>query len=302
MAKVLISGGTGSIGSLMADFLHRQGHEVGLLSRSEKNDGTFKTYKWNIKDNYLDPEALESCDYIIHLAGAGIADKAWTAGRKKEIIESRVLSTDLLYNQVKKHKTPLKAFISASAVGYYGQVTSNKNFTEKDKSANDFVGKTCFLWEQAAEQFEDLGIRTVRLRIGVVLMEKGGALEKMVQPIRMGFGSPLGSGKQYIPWIHVDDLIGMFYKALTSDDMSGAYNAVAPEPASNAEFTRILARVLNKKLWLPNVPAFVLKALLGERASLVLKGSRVSSQKIESTGFTFKYGSLEPALKNLLSG
>jgi hypothetical protein len=302
MAKVLISGGTGSIGSLMADFLHRQGHEVGLLSRSEKNDGTFKTYKWNIKDNYLDPEALESCDYIIHLAGAGIADKAWTAGRKKEIIESRVLSTDLLYNQVKKHKTPLKAFISASAVGYYGQVTSNKNFTEKDKSANDFVGKTCFLWEQAAEQFEDLGIRTVRLRIGVVLMEKGGALEKMVQPIRMGFGSPLGSGKQYIPWIHVDDLIGMFYKALTSDDMSGAYNAVAPEPARNAEFTRILARVLNKKLWLPNVPAFVLKALLGDRASLVLKGSRVSSQKIESTGFTFKYTSLEPALKNLLSG
>ncbi len=302
MAKVLISGGTGSIGSLMADFLHRQGHEVGLLSRSEKNDGTFKTYQWNIKDNYLDPEALESCDYIIHLAGAGIADKAWTAGRKKEIIESRVLSTDLLYNQVKKHKTPLKAFISASAVGYYGQVTSNKNFTEKDKSANDFVGKTCFLWEQAAEQFENLGIRTVRLRIGVVLMEKGGALEKMVQPIRMGFGSPLGSGKQYIPWIHVDDLIGMFYKALTSDDMSGAYNAVAPEPASNAEFTRILARALNKKLWLPNVPAFVLKALLGDRASLVLKGSRVSSQKIESTGFTFKYASLETALKNLLSG
>jgi hypothetical protein len=133
-------------------------------------------------------------------------------------------------------------------------------------------------------------------------MEKGGALEKMVQPIRMGFGSPLGSGKQYIPWIHVDDLIGMFYKALTSDDMSGAYNAVAPEPANNADFTRILARVLNKKLWLPNVPAFVLKALLGDRASLVLKGSRVSSQKIESTGFTFKYTSLEPALKNLLSG
>ena len=302
MAKVLISGGTGSIGNLMADFLHRQGHEVGLLSRSRQNGGTFKTYQWNIKENYLDPEALESCDYIIHLAGAGIADKAWTAGRKKEIIESRVLSTDLLYNQVKKHKTPLKAFISASAVGYYGQVTSDKIFTEKDKSANDFVGKTCFLWEQSAERFEELGIRTLRLRIGVVLMEKGGALEKMAQPIRMGVGSPLGSGKQYIPWIHVDDLIGMFYKALTSEDMSGAYNAVAPEPASNAEFTRILARVLNKNLWLPNVPSFVLKTLLGERASLVLKGSRVTSQKIESTGFTFKYGSLEPALKNLLSG
>jgi len=300
MAKVLISGGTGSIGSLMADFLHRQGHEVGLLSRSKKNGGTYKTFQWNIKDNYLDPEALESCDYIIHLAGAGIADKAWSAGRKKEIIESRVLSTDLLYNQVKHHKTPLKAFISASAVGYYGQVTSDRTFTEKDKSANDFVGKTCFLWEQSAERFEELGIRTVRLRIGVVLMEKGGALEKMAQPVRMGVGSPLGSGKQYIPWIHVDDLIGMFYKALTGIDMSGAYNAVAPAPATNAEFTRILAQVLKKKLWLPNVPAFVLKALLGERASLVLKGSRVSSEKIEDSGFRFKYPSLQPALENLL--
>lgn len=301
MAKVLISGGTGSIGRLMADFLHRQGHEVGLLSRTRKNDGTFKTYQWNIKDNYLDPEALESCDYIIHLAGAGIADKAWTAQRKKEIIESRVVSTDLLYNQVKRRKTPLKAFISASAVGYYGQVTSDRVFTEKDKSANDFVGKTCFLWEQSAERFEQLGIRTVRLRIGVVLMEKGGALEKMAQPIRMGVGSPLGTGEQFIPWIHVDDLIAMFYNALTNKDMSGVYNAVAPEPVNNAEFTRILAEVLNKKLWLPNVPAFVLKALLGERASLVLKGSRVSSQKIESVGFTFKYPSLKPALKNLMA-
>lgn len=300
MAKVLISGGTGSIGQLMAKFLHQQGHEVGLLSRSEKNDGMFKTYRWDIRENYLDPEALKSCEYIIHLAGAGIADKAWTSKRKKEIIESRVLSTDLLYNQVKQNKTPLKAFISASAVGYYGQVTSDRIFKEKDKSANDFVGKTCFLWEQAAERFEDLGIRTVRLRIGVVLMEKGGALEKMAQPIRMGVGSPLGSGRQFIPWIHVDDLIGMFFKALTDTDMSGAYNAVSPAPVDNAEFTRILAQVLNKRIWLPNVPAFVLKALLGERASLVLKGSRVSSKKIESVGYKFEYAALEPALKNLL--
>lgn len=301
MAKVLISGGTGSIGQLMAKFLHRQGHEVGLLSRSENNDGIFKTYRWDIGENYLDPEALKSCEYIIHLAGAGIADKAWTSKRKKEIIESRVLSTDLLYNQVKLHKTLLKAFISASAVGYYGQVTSDRIFKEKDKSANDFVGKTCFLWEQAAERFEELGIRTVRLRIGVVLLEQGGALEKIAQPIRIGVGSPLGSGKQFIPWVHVDDLIGMFFKALTDKDMSGAFNAVSPNPVNNAEFTRTLAQVLNKRIWLPNVPAFVLKALLGERASLVLKGSRVSSKKIEDAGYDFEYTSLEPALKNLLT-
>lgn len=301
MAKVLISGGTGSIGSLMADFLHQRGHEVGLLSRSKHNGGAYKTYQWNIEENYLDPEALKSCEYIIHLAGAGIADKKWTAERKKEIIESRVLSTDLLYNKVNEHKTPLKAFISASAVGYYGQLTSDRIFNEEDKSANDFVGKTCFLWEQSAERFEKLGIRTVRLRIGVVLMEKGGALEKMAEPVRMGVGSPLGSGKQFIPWVHVDDLIGMFYKALTNDDMSGAYNAVAPTPVNNAEFTRILAKVLNKKLWLPNVPAFVLKVLLGERASLVLKGSRVSSQKMENTGFDFQYRFLQSALEDLLA-
>ncbi len=302
MAKVLISGGTGSIGTLMAEFLHRQGHEVGLLSRSKRNDGNFKSYQWNIKENYLDPEALQSCEYIIHLAGAGIADKKWTAERKKEIIESRVSSTDLLYNKVKEHKTALKAFISASAVGYYGQVTVDQIFTEKDKSANDFVGKTCFLWEQSAERFEELGIRTVRLRIGVVLMEQGGALEKIAQPIRMGAGAPLGSGKQFIPWVHVDDLISIFYKALTDSNMSGAYNTVAPKPVSNAEFTQVLAQVLNKKLWLPNVPGFVLKIVLGERASLVLEGSRVSSRKIEGTGFEFQYASLQPALKNLLAG
>ena len=300
MAKVLISGGTGSIGRRMASFLHQEGHEVSLLSRSESNNGTFKTYQWNIKENYLDPEALNSCDYIIHLAGAGIADKAWTAQRKKEIIESRVQSTDLLFNKVKQSKTPLKAFICASAIGYYGQKTSDRIFTEEDKSANDFVGKTCFLWEQSAERFEELGIRTVRIRIGVVLMEKGGALEKMAQPIRMGVGSPLGSGRQFIPWIHVDDLIGVFNKALTNDTLSGAFNAVSPEHVNNTTFTKALAKVLNKKLWLPNVPGFVLKIVLGERAALVLKGSRVSSQKIESTGFKFEYPSLEPALENLL--
>ena len=206
MSKVLISGGTGSIGTMLADFLRDQGHEIGLLSRSEKQNGPYRTYRWNIKDNYLDPEALESCEYIIHLAGAGIADKAWTSQRKKEIIESRVLSTDLLFNKVKEHKPPLKAFISASAVGYYGQLTSDQIFKEEDEPANDFVGKTCFLWEQAADRFEDLGIRTVKIRIGVVLMTQGGALEKMVQPIRLGVGSPLGSGKQYIPWVHVDDV------------------------------------------------------------------------------------------------
>ena len=300
MSKVLISGGTGSIGRLMADSLHRQGFEVCLLSRSVNPNSTYKTYRWNIYDNYLDPEALKSCEYIIHLAGAGIADKSWSKKRKKEIIESRVLSTDLLYNKVKETNTQLKAFISASAVGYYGQLTSDHIFVEEDESANDFVGKTCFLWEQAVERFEELGIRTVMIRIGVVMMAEGGALEKMAQPVRMGVGAALGSGKQFIPWIHVEDLIGIFSLALKEDDMSGPYNAVAPRPVTNNEFTKVLAKVMDKKLFLPNVPGFVLKTILGERASLVLKGSRVSSKKIQDKGFEFQYEHLEPALKNLL--
>ena len=300
MAKVLISGGTGSIGLLMADHLYKLGHDVGLLSRSKKPDSKFQVYLWDPAENALDPAALESCEYIIHLAGAGIADRPWTKERKNEIIDSRVSSTDFLYNKVVELKPPIKAFVSASAVGYYGQMTTDRIFVEKNKAANDFVGKTCFLWEQAAERFEDLGIRTVRLRIGIVLMEEGGALEKMAKPVKMGFGAILGSGKQYIPWIHWKDLIGMFDKAMSDTRMSGPYNAVAPSYVTNAEFTRILGRVLGKPIWLPKAPGFVLKAILGERASLLLKGSRVSAEKIMSSGFEFEYGDLEKALRDLL--
>jgi uncharacterized protein (TIGR01777 family) len=302
MAKILISGGTGSIGLLMADYLQERGHEVGLLSRSKRADIGFQVYLWDPAENMLDPEALDSCEYIIHLAGAGIADKTWTRERKKEIIESRVGSTDLLHRKVREQNPPLKAFISASAVGYYGQVTSDRIFVENTKAANDFVGKTCFLWEQAAERFEDLGIRTVRLRLGIVLMENGGALEKMSKPVQMGFGAALGTGRQFIPWIHWKDVIGLFDKALSDTRMSGAYNAVAPAFTTNAEFTKALGRVLTKPIWLPNVPGFVLKVLLGERASLVLKGSRVSAEKAVTAGFEFEYSDLDKALQDLLGG
>ena len=300
MAKVLISGGTGAIGQRLARALGSQGHEVGLLSRSDGRHAEFKTYLWDPDRNELEAEALEGCDYIIHLAGAGIADKAWTTSRKKEIIDSRVKSTDLLFNKVREMGTPLKAFVAASAVGYYGQVTSDRIFVEKNKAANDFVGKTCFLWEQASEQFEELGIRTVRLRIGVVLMADSGALAKMAKPARMGLGAVLGSGRQYLPWIHWKDLVGLFMKAMTDSSMKGPYNAVAPSFVTNAEFTHSLGKVLGKPVWLPKAPGFVLKAILGERASLLLQGSRVSSEKALASGFEFEFPELEPALEDLL--
>ena len=300
MAKVLISGGTGAIGQRLADVLRSQGHEVGLLSRSAGKQAEFQTYYWDPERNELDTEALKGCEYIIHLAGAGIADKAWTTKRKKEIIDSRVKSTDLLFNKVKELGTPLKAFVAASAVGYYGQLTSERIFREKNKAANDFVGKTCFLWEQASEQFEELGIRTVRLRIGIVLMEDAGALEQMARPVRMGLGAVLGSGRQYLPWVHWKDLVSLFVKAMSDPTMNGPYNAVAPSFVDNAEFTRTLGRVLGKPVWLPKAPGFVLKAILGERASLLLQGSRVSAEKVIASGFTFEFPELEPALADLL--
>lgn len=302
MSKVLISGGTGSVGRLLSEFLTEEGHEVSLLSRNPGSNDKYSTFLWNPSESFLDPKALEGCEYIIHLAGAGIADKNWTSQRKKAIIESRVQSTDLLFNSVKKLQVPLKAFISASAVGYYGQINSTRIFKEEDQSANDFVGKTCFLWEQAAQRFEELKVRTVRIRIGIVLMKQGGALEKMAKPIRLGFGGVLGSGEQYIPWIHSTDLIRIFGKVLANTDMHGAFNAVAPSFNTNKDFTLKLAKVLGKKIWLPPVPSFVLKGILGERALLLLKGSRVSSEKLIESGYQFEHLELEEALHDLLAG
>ncbi len=302
MSKVLISGGTGSVGRLLSEFLTEEGHDVSLLSRNPGSNDKYPTFLWNPSESFLDPKALEGCECIIHLAGAGIAEKNWTSQRKKDIIESRVRSTDLLYNSVKKLKVPLKAFISASAVGYYGQINSTRIFKEEDQSANDFVGKTCFLWEQAAQRFEQLKVRTVRIRIGIVLMKQGGALEKMAKPIRLGFGAVLGSGEQYIPWIHSTDLIRIFAKALVSDDLQGAYNAAAPSFNTNKGFTLKLAKVLGKKIWLPPVPPLVLKGIFGERAVLLLKGSRVSSEKLIESGYQFEHVELEEALNDLLAG
>ena len=223
MKKVLITGGTGLIGKRLSFLLASRGYEVRILSRSNSLKNNYKTFLWNVTEQYINDSAFEGLNHIIHLAGAGIADKRWSEKRKKEIIDSRVASTNLLYNTVKRLEIPLSSFISASATGFYGAVTSETIFKEIDKPAKDFLGKVCSLWERSIFQFKEIKIRTVALRTGIVLSKDGGALKKMKTPII----TALGNGKQYMPWIHIDDLCELYIKAIEDQEFKGAFNAVS---------------------------------------------------------------------------
>jgi uncharacterized protein len=299
MSTVLITGGTGLIGKHLCSELRQRGFQVVLLSRSINLNVEVKTYAWDLEKSEIDREAIEIADYIIHLAGANIGDKRWTTKQKKLIIDSRVKTTQSIFYAIKENKNKIKAFISASAVGYYGTSTSDKIFEESDVAGNDFLAKTCSQWEQAVDRFEEIGIRTVKLRTGIVLTKQSGALSKMAQPVKMGIGSALGNGRQYLPWIHIDDLCSIYIKAIEDSRMNGAYNAVAPDHKTDAEFTRTLARVLKKPFWLPNVPAILLKIIFGEMSVLLLNGNRVSDAKIIASGYKFKFPFLESALSDL---
>lgn len=300
MAQVLISGGSGLVGKALCEKLQVKGYDLAILSRRKNKNHTFKTYHWDPRTNQIDSDAIASSDYIIHLAGANIAEKRWSSSRKKLILDSRIQSANLIFKEVSKQKKVLKAFISASAVGYYGAVTTDDIFTEEHQAADDFLGQTCLKWEQATKQFKTLGIRTSILRTGLVLNKQGGALSKMLIPVKMGLASAIGSGKQYLPWIHIEDLCELYIKTIEDFSMEGVFNAVAPDFQTNKSFTQSLAKTLNKPFFLPNVPAFLLKLVLGELSVLILKGSRVSADKLQSLGFIFKYQNLESALKDLL--
>ncbi len=298
MASILVTGGTGLIGKYLCNLLRQKGHSVSILSRNKTSQ--LNTFYWNVDANYIDPEALINIDFIIHLAGAGIVDKRWTKSRKVELINSRVNSTNLLFEKIKEHNPNLKGFISASGIGYYGATTTDKIFKEEDKPGTDFISEICILWEKAVNQFNSIGIKTVIFRTGIVLTKEGGALEKISKPIKLGFGSALGSGHQYMPWIHIDDLCKMYLEAIEKEKFNGIYNATAPEHITNKAFTKSIAKLLGKHIWLPNIPSFILKIILGEMSIILLKGSRISCEKLEKLNFQFKYPKLKIALENLV--
>lgn len=290
MAKILITGGTGLVGTRLTQLLTDRKHEVRILTR---NPDAKNEYKWDVSKRYIDVKALENIDYIIHLAGAGIADKRWTEDRKKIIIDSRVETGNLLFQKVKENKIPLKGFISASGSNFYGAKTTTVIYTESDNAGNDFLGDVCVKWEQAAHQFSELQIPITILRTGIVLSKTGGALEKMKTPII----SPLGTGNQYMAWIHIDDLCGIYIKAV-EEELVGVYNTVAPEYHTSKTFSKILASVIKRPFLPLPVPGFLLKLVFGELAIILLEGSRLSAKKI-SDNYQFKYANLKEALQNL---
>lgn len=299
--KVVITGGTGLIGRELQKKISDLGFQVVILSRKPQvSDIQGVSYAlWDVEKGEIDKETVCNADYIIHLAGANIADKKWTNTQKKVIIDSRVKSADLIFKILKENKHQVKGFISASGISYYGTVTTDKVFIESDALGKDFLATVCDVWEKSTLQFQKIGIRTVCLRTGVVFAKEGSALQKMAKPVKIGIGSAIGSGKQIMPLIHIKDMAQLYVEAITNNNWNGIYNAVATSN-TNKNVTEKIAKFLNKNLWLPNVPAFILKIIFGEMAIILLQGSAISNQKIKDLGFEFQYPSLEAILADTL--
>lgn len=296
--KVLITGGSGVIGMALTQSLLEKGVQVAHLTRQKNSKAGVKTYVWNYKKNYLEEGALEGVTHIVHLAGAGIADKPWTMSRKREIVKSRVLTARILLNKIKEKEINLEKFISASGIGYYGAITSEEMFNESSDRGDDFVAECCVQWENQASQFESICSVCI-LRTGIVLAEHEGALKKMESSVKRGLGAPLGDGNQYMPWIHLEDIVRIYETAIFDDHFKGIFNAVSSEHVTNETFTKELANAMGKKIFLPKVPAFVLKLIFGEMAEILLYGSRVSCEKLLRSGFKFKFNFLKSALKDI---
>lgn len=300
--NVLLSGGTGFVGRNLTRLLVENGYSVSILSRTERtNTASVFYYKWDVATQFIDEEAVLNADFIIHLAGENIAGGRWTSQRKKQIIDSRVDSIKLLYTVLKNNNKQLQAFVTASGVGIYGAVNGAEICDENTIPANDFLGMTCQKWESAADTIASLGIRTVKIRTGLVLGKEDGFLSKLVPIFKLKLGSALGFGKQYMPWIHIDDLCTIYLKSLNDSDCIGAYNAAVTDDTTNGVFSEKLAQFYGYSIWLPNIPSFLIKMIMGEMALLLLTGRRVSSAKNQKSGFVFKYNSLDKAIKDCLT-
>ena len=296
MKNILITGGSGLIGRKITRFLETNEYQVAWLSRSPSQNDQ-KSFGWDIGNRSIDRDAIKWADGIIHLAGEGVAEERWTKKRKKEILESRTWSTRLLFDSISQEKVNRpKFFISASGINYYGSDTGDHWKEENAEPGKDFLSRVVVDWENEVMKISSLGVRTVILRTGIVLDRSGGALKEIMAP---PIAAALGNGMQWMSWIHIDDLVRMYAYVIDNFSMKGVYNAVAPNPATNKELTKVAAKKAGKLFLEIGVPGFVLHLVLGELAKIVLGGIRVSSQKIKSTGFKFKYKSVDSALEKI---
>ncbi len=307
MPVVLISGGTGLVGTNLTRHLLERNYDVIILSRDKNktsaNPKISYSY-WNVKEKIMDAEAIKKADHIIHLAGAGVMDKKWTAEYKKTILESRTKTAELIIKNLQENEHHVKTFVSASAIGWYGEdakpLVRKEGFTETDLPAKDFLGETCLRWEASTDPVKSLEIRLVKLRCGIVLSNEGGAFKEFKSPLRFGIATIFGSGKQAISWIHIDDLCRIYCEGIENNYLHGSYNAVAPEPVSQKKFMVLLGEKMRNRFFTPiYIPVFILKFLLGKRSIEILKSATVSEKKIKSSGFTFLYPTLEAALDEL---
>ncbi|MEP7229659.1 MAG: TIGR01777 family oxidoreductase [Ginsengibacter sp.] len=309
MPAVLISGGTGLIGTNLTRHLIEKNYNVIILTRdknkSSENPKISYAY-WDIKKKEIDNGAVEKADHIIHLAGAGVMDKKWTKEYKKQIVESRTESSSLLIKAMQQSLHPVKSFVSASAIGWYGAdakpLIRKEGFIETDPADDSFLGETCVLWEASVAPVEEMGVRLVKLRTGIALSNDGGAYKEFKFPLNFGIAGILGNGKQVVSWIHIDDLCRMYINAMENKELNDSYNAVAPMPVTNKKLMLYIAETIKKKFFIPiHVPEFVLKIIMGRRSIEILKSATVSSSKIRGAGFTFLYPSIESAIEELAS-
>lgn len=298
---ILIAGGSGLIGHKLQQRFLAQGHRVRLLGRGNKGKENEGKFYWDPAKGELDEAALEGVTWLINLAGEAVAGPKWTESRRRAITDSRVNSTRLLWQAVARTGHIPHKVLCASAVGYYGSVTVPHIFTETDGPGNEFLSEVCVQWEAETDKFRtELHVPTVTLRIGVVLAEDGGALQEIAKPMRKFMGAVPGSGKQWVPWIHIDDVVGIIHHTLQQPDTKGIYNAVAPTHANFEELAKAVAQTLGKRLAPINVPGFAIALAMGEQAEIVLEGSRVSADKIVAAGYTFQFTELQFACDDLL--
>ncbi len=306
MFNIVITGGTGLVGKALTKYLLDKGYSITILTRTipkiQQQIANIKYAPWDVTNQTIDVNAVCNADYIVHLAGANVAEKRWTKKRKKEIIDSRIKSSTLLVKTLQNNPHKLKAFISASAIGWYGVDVKGKIFVEDDPPAMGFLGETCNQWEESVKPIMALGIRTVCVRMGIVLSNDGGALSAFKKPLRFGIAPILGSGKQMISWIHIVDVVRLVAFVLEKESLQGCFNAVAPRPVDNKTLMLTLAKKLRGQFYIPiYVPSFLLKIVLGEMSVEVLKSTTVSCEKIHQQGFVFQFPAIETTLHNLLN-